>query len=327
MQKILEGNMENVTLDELSDTTQLILRMLGEDRKVPSIPVDISFEEFCAAFNKWKERTTTSPSGRHLGHYKLLLKLNVIDEDNNQISLSSQLLNLYYQITIISARLGQTLERWSTVSTCMIEKITGNPRINKLRVIHLFEADYNLILKIIWSRKAVWNAHCHNAINDGQSGSRPGRRAIDVVLTKEMKYQYARFTRSNLATIDNDAKSCYDRIVCSIAMMISQFYGIPDFYCNMQAETLRKTKFHIRTALGDSEEYYIHSNNTPIHGTGQGSCASPAIWLLISSFIMDALQQNATGMTIEDILKTSTAVVEWINGFVDDTSIFTNKLQ
>jgi hypothetical protein len=93
----------------------------------------------------------------------------------------------------------------------------------------------------------------------------------------------------------------------------------------MQPETLRKTKFHVRTALGDSKDYYIHSNQTPVHGTGQGSCASPAIWLLISSFIMDALQQKATGMTMEDVIKTSVSVIEWINGLVDDTSIFTNN--
>jgi Reverse transcriptase (RNA-dependent DNA polymerase) len=207
----------------------------------------------------------------------------------------------------------------------MIEKVVGNPRIDKLRVIHLFEADYNLMLKIIWSRKAVCHAHCHDALNDGQSGSRPGRRAIDVVLTKEMKYQYARFTQTNLATIDNDAKSCYDRIVCNVAMLVSQFYGIPSEYCNMQAETLKQTKYHIRTAIGDSDNYYTHSNMTPIHGTGQGSCASPAIWLLISSFIMDLLQQRATGMCMEDIYQSSVSIIEWINGFVDDTSIFTNN--
>jgi hypothetical protein len=92
----------------------------------------------------------------------------------------------------------------------------------------------------------------------------------------------------------------------------------------MQAENLRKSKFHIRTAIGDSKEYYMHDNNSPIHGTGQGSCASPAIWLFISSFIMDCLQSEANGMTMTDIINTTTKVMSWIEGFVDDTSIFTN---
>jgi hypothetical protein len=77
------------------------------------------------------------------------------------------------------ARLGQTLNRWCNVSTCIIEKIKGNPRIDKLRVIHLYEADYNIILKIIWARNNVWNAHNKNRLHQGQAGSRQGQKAIE----------------------------------------------------------------------------------------------------------------------------------------------------
>ena len=39
----------------------------------------ISFKEFTQGLRKWKEATSTSPSGRHLGVYKVLL----IAHDNN----------------------------------------------------------------------------------------------------------------------------------------------------------------------------------------------------------------------------------------------------
>jgi hypothetical protein len=97
----------------------------------------------------------------------------------------------------------------------MIEKVKGQPRIDKLRVIQLFEADYNLILKIIWARKTVWKLHNKNRIHDGQAGSRPGRRSIEVIIQKEMKYMYSSMTRTQLGTVDNDAKSCYDQIMCN----------------------------------------------------------------------------------------------------------------
>lgn len=32
----------------------------------------------------------------------------------------------------------------------MIEKDPGVPNINCLRIVHLFKADYNLVLKIMW---------------------------------------------------------------------------------------------------------------------------------------------------------------------------------
>jgi hypothetical protein len=44
--------------------------------------------------------------------------------------------------------MGITLDRWHNSITPMIEKQPECPRINKLRVIHLYEADYNLLLKI-----------------------------------------------------------------------------------------------------------------------------------------------------------------------------------
>jgi len=36
--------------------------------------VKIERQDFGDGFKKWKERTSTSPSGRHLGHYKSIIK-------------------------------------------------------------------------------------------------------------------------------------------------------------------------------------------------------------------------------------------------------------
>jgi hypothetical protein len=96
-----------------------------------------------------------------------------------------------------------------------------------------------------------------------------------------MKYTYSKLTRTPLATIDNDAKGCFTFIICNLAMLISQHYGIDKKYCILQSNYLNDSQFCIWTALGDSDRIYKHTATTPIHGTSQGSCASPAIWLLI----------------------------------------------
>jgi hypothetical protein len=292
--------------------------------KLIQVTDEITFDEFKIGLQKWNEKTTTSPSGRHLGHYKLLLNLNVFDSELQRENLSDSILKVYYNIVMTAIKLGQPVDRWKNITTCMIEKVPGVSRLDKLRVIHIFEADYNLILKIMWSRKAIWKIHNNNLLNDGQAGSRPGCRAIDVAIQKEMKYNYSKLTRTPLITVDNDAKSCFDRILCNVAMLVSQYYGITRNMCSLQASTLENTVYKIRTALGESTRNYQHSTNNPIHGTGQGSCASPAIWLLISSFIMDILQDNASGMQMVDIQKKYEMVIHWIEGFVDDNSIFTN---
>ena len=321
---IMEQKLPNNMSDE-DIYTQAILKELGNGNRLKELSDKITYEEFNLAMKKWDERTTTSPSGRHLGHYKILQRLKVsTNEQGIKQNISEKILNVYYQVMSIVTNLGGTLTRWCQVTTCMIEKIKGNPRLDKLRIIHLYEADYNIISKIIWSRKAVWNAHTQDRIHEGQCGSRPNQRSIDVVLKKEMKYCYSRLTRTNLGTIDNDAKSCFDRILCNLAMLVSRYFGITNNYCKTQATTLQNSIFKLRTALGDSKKSYQHSDNTPIHGTGQGSCASPAIWLMISSILMNILQKHSFGMTMNDVQKFKKEIKQIIEGFVDDTSIFTN---
>jgi hypothetical protein len=122
----------------------------GTNTKVDKL---ITFEEFISAINKWKERTTTSPSGRHLGHYKLMTKLNVYNEIDITINMSLIILKIIYNIMMTAIYLGQPLNRWKEVTTFMIQKIPNVSKINKLRVIHIYEADYNLMLKIMWARK------------------------------------------------------------------------------------------------------------------------------------------------------------------------------
>jgi hypothetical protein len=39
---------------------------------------------------------------------------------------------------------------------------------------------------------------------------------------------------------------------------------------------------------------------------------------------MDILEENATGMVMEDIFDTMEKIKSWIDGYVDDTSLFTN---
>jgi hypothetical protein len=183
-----------------------LLERLASGKNLPEITKEITVEDMMIqVLFKWNEKTTTSPSGRHLGHYKLLTRLVVLDEKDDKVNLSFELLKLYFMVCNIAIQVGGPLNRWKNITTCMIQKVPGVNKINKLRVIHLYEADYNLLLKIMWARTGVWHLHDNNAIHEGQAGSRPGKRAIDVVLQKEMKYLYASLTRTPLGTIDNDA--------------------------------------------------------------------------------------------------------------------------
>jgi hypothetical protein len=109
-------------LSEETIYTQKLIPQLANGKNLGEIPGDISFEEFCKAMEKWNERTTTSPSGRHLGHYKVLLKIPVFNE-NDPINLSLKILNTYYQMIMIDSYsnnnlvVGATLAAWQVIRT------------------------------------------------------------------------------------------------------------------------------------------------------------------------------------------------------------------
>jgi hypothetical protein len=63
--------------------------------------------------------------------------------------------------------------RWCTLIMVMIEKDPGNCWIEHLRVIHLYEADYNLCLKLLWGKQMVYQGEDNNCFGEQQHGSRP----------------------------------------------------------------------------------------------------------------------------------------------------------
>jgi hypothetical protein len=70
--------------------------------------------------------------------------------------------------------------------------------------------------------------------------------------------------------MDNNAKSCYNRIICKLAMIVSQYFAVSKEAASMQAETLEQMCFRIRTALGDSKKFYKHTRQNQSMGRVKG---------------------------------------------------------
>ena len=72
----------------------------------------------------------------------------------------------------------------------MIEKEPGNPWIHRLRVIHLYENDYNLLLSTHY-RKVVHAAEDTDLLNDGNFGGRTARSSLDPIGIEILQYKYS----------------------------------------------------------------------------------------------------------------------------------------
>jgi hypothetical protein len=107
-------------------------------------------------------------------------------------------------------------------------------------------------------------------------------------------------TKTNLATFDNDATGCYDRILAALAMIACRRLGVSTEAVLIQSITLLLMAYHLKTARGVSAGSYRSTMEDPIFGSGQGSCASPALWLAISILLIHALRLAGPGVTFRN---------------------------
>jgi hypothetical protein len=134
---------------------QLVLDNLKRPDGLQPIPASVTLEDVKGKFENWKESTSTSPiTKRHLGHYQCLTRLVDMESDEDEpdvaIERAKKILKAHFLIIMTAVKFGISLTRWQNVVNSMIEKEPGNPKIHRLRVIHLYEADYNLLRGIFW---------------------------------------------------------------------------------------------------------------------------------------------------------------------------------
>ena len=88
---------------------QKFLRNLKQTHQHEEAPI-FPKEKIKSAFRKWKESTTTSPSGIHLGHYKALLAPN-FTQDQTSKQQSEYIWNIIYIIINASIQVGNGPKR------------------------------------------------------------------------------------------------------------------------------------------------------------------------------------------------------------------------
>jgi hypothetical protein len=322
---------------ELSDSVRILLQHLQVTEDMESTPSNaaVSDEKFVGKLKVWKETTTTSPSGVHLGHYKALIarhlysqvadndealeeevKLTELRDEMNHIQQSIRRLHL--QLINYALTRGYSYPRWQKVANTILFKEKNNIKIHRTRVIHLYEADYNLILGLKW-RAAMYLSETRKTLHDGQFGSRPRRNAIDPVMLEELQFEISRASRKMLIQTNYDAMACYDRIVPNLAMIASRKYGVNEQVTKLNEETLHNAAYHIRTETGLSPISYSHSPQFPIYGTGQGSGNSPMIWCFISSLLYKCYGQQAHAAQYANPDHANPMAWSMI-GFVDDSN-------
>jgi hypothetical protein len=130
-----EWNVDDIQLCELPAS----FAISEQARDQPPISTTTTADDIKSCFKAWKEATSTSPSGRHVGHYNAINGYPVLPQ-----------CFVHFMNFVITR--GIVIPRWCRATNVRVENDSGKPRINCLRIVHLFEADLNFFLQLQWGR-------------------------------------------------------------------------------------------------------------------------------------------------------------------------------
>ena len=141
------------------------LGMLALPKFKRHVSSKIKTEDFTDYLKKAKEKTSSSISGLHFGHYKSV----------TESKLATKLRTMFLDTTMIT---GPVIERWTKGLLAMIERTKGHINVEKLQGILLMEADYNFLSKLLLGIRLMRSVEARNGFPEELAGSRKRHEAI-----------------------------------------------------------------------------------------------------------------------------------------------------
>lgn len=288
-------------------TRKFIHQMKIPDTTEPlnMLDAELDVDEHKKGWKKMKERISSSPHAPNFADYKAG-------------ALSTRIAKTDTLMANIPFLAGFCPTSWSTAMDVMIPKKSDSSDVKKLRIIVLFHALFNMGNKRI-ARNLVAQAEKHNLLPHEAYGSRKNHRASECALNKVLTADYIRLTRRPAAICCNDAKSCYDRIVHSVAALCMRRLGVHKDVCKVMFGTMQQMRHYVRTVFGDSENSYS-AIRLSLQGVLQGNGAGPAIWLVVSAPLIQMLKDEGFGLHIIDPISGEQSTFVCYT-FVDDTDL------
>jgi hypothetical protein len=133
----------------------------------------ITKEDFQQYWKKTKERTSSSISGLHYGHYKATSSHDTLSE-------------IHALMTELAVTGASPLARWEMGLSCMLEKATGVIKVEKLRAILLMEADFNFCNGLMFAGRMMHQAKANERIPLECYGSCKNHEAVDVAVNQHL---------------------------------------------------------------------------------------------------------------------------------------------
>ena len=135
-------------MDDLTREFLAVLQATAPLDPANHISCEITRQDFQQHWRKARERTSSSLSGLHYGHYKAAAQSDLFSE-------------IHALMTELAVTGGTPLARWESGLSVMLEKTKGIIQVDKLRAILLMEADFNFYNGLMFAKRMVDRAE-HN---------------------------------------------------------------------------------------------------------------------------------------------------------------------
>jgi hypothetical protein len=333
VEKILLGTLNKCEkmnlLNEYSDPDDILKKFisaLAKLRNANGIPIGdfewkFGVKEFCATFQKTRESTSCGPSGLNMSYWKACA------EDDDIARVQSFFICKAFAY-------GFSYPWWQVSWHCMLKKKTI-PYIHRLRIIQLFEGDFNGAMKYLFGCLLMYHIVTTDKCDNQAFGSIPGRTAHDALITLQLIYDNARINKRVIASMFNNAAGCYDRIQPLLSLICMQQVGCPEPVSRCHTTTQRQMIHRVKTGRGVSPGTITWSQNQifqtikkegvdhlhgNIGGIGQGGGGSPVGWLAVLLVMIATYSLFASGIVMQDpqsLLSLTTHIIS----YVDDNTL------
>ena len=177
------------------------------------ITAKIMTDEHIKAWQQQDKRTSSEPTGLSFNRYKAASK------DPTLAAFDATLRNIPYAN-------GFAPNIWKNIMDVEILNKAGVYDIHLMRTIQLMNAELNLNNKKL-GRDMMARGKDLKLIAKEQFGSRKQHQSITAALNKRLMMDLLRQKRQAGALCSNDAKSCYDQVVHSVAALSMRRLGVP----------------------------------------------------------------------------------------------------
>ena len=277
---------------------------------------DITYADLHHYMKKLPEKTSSSPSGRHVGLYKALhVYIPVEDAAETQKSIATLLLDVINSCL----RMGFVLPRWRTGTDITLQKKPGVYDIESMRIIRLLECDLNFMLKIKFAKHAMHSLERRpegSPLADNQYGFRPKRSTEQAILRNRISLDIAHQTSSIFATLETDCKAAFDCCDPNLVVIAHLRLGIPEILAKLMSNHLNLTKFNVRSEGRTSETLY--GGPGLCFGTGQGGGGSPPNWIFLHDVTLKTLEAHPIKSCVIHDPRTGEKKSSNSNAFADD---------